>query len=363
MIWKFFDKDGVTAFHKLHHRSLIWSDYFKERNIPPHYAILISCDATKPVDYQKVVDEWNSIASQASVALPRLTVSTAEAYFDRVRGKNTRFEKVEGERPDLWLYIHGPAHYEDTKYKRDAAVLLPAAESFTTFSGLIDNDLDKYPHDAFDRAWMASIYPDHGLGGKNGEITDAIFKDSLKCARDLGESLLGSALERIVEEVDVRTGQWVVFNDLTWERDRLVEIAISKHKAVVRDEAGNVVPSQIKTVGEQNYVVFMAQKVPSMGFRSYKIEEGKNAPGEENRCLISDNSLENVYYKALLGNGGIVSLYDKELGREIIHTSKFACGDIVELGYNGNGAGEFTRVTDVTPGILLRLAYLTLIGE
>lgn len=356
MIWKFFDKDGVTAFHKLHHRSLIWSDYFKERNIPPHYAILISCDATKPVDYQKVVDEWNSIASQASVALPRLTVSTAEAYFDRVRGKNTRFEKVEGERPDLWLYIHGPAHYEDTKYKRDATVLLPAAESFTTFSGLIDNDLDKYPHDAFDRAWMASIYPDHGLGGKNGEITDAIFKDSLKCARDLGESLLGSALERIVEEVDVRTGQWVVFNDLTWERDRLVEIAISKHKAVVRDEAGNVVPSQIKTVGEQNYVVFMAQKVPSMGFRSYKIEEGKNAPKEEKQFVVSDNSLENVYYKALLGNGGIVSLYDKELGREIIHTSKFACGDIVELGYNGNGAGEFTRVTDVTPGDITPLS-------
>ena len=277
MIWKFFDQDAVTAFHKLHHRTQLWSDYFKKHQIPPHYAILMSCDATKPVDYQPVIDEWNKIADASDIPLPHLKASTAEAYFEAVRGENTQFEKIAGERPDLWLYIHGPAHYEATKYKREAAVLLPAAESFTTFAACLRNELSSYPRRAFDRAWMASIYPDHGLGGKNGEITDAIFEDSLKVGRDEGQKLLSDALQQITEEVNTQPDNYIVFNDLTWE----------------------------------------------------------------------------------LGNGGIVSLYDKELGKELIHSSKFACGDVVELGYTGNGAGEFTRITDVTPGDIIPLSSFT----
>ena len=30
LIWKFFDKDGVTALHKLHHRTQLWSEYYKQ---------------------------------------------------------------------------------------------------------------------------------------------------------------------------------------------------------------------------------------------------------------------------------------------------------------------------------------------
>lgn len=356
MIWKFFEKDGVTAFHKLHHRSQIWGDYFKERQIPPHYAILMSCDATKPVDYQKVIDEWNQIASQSAIPLPRLECSTAEAYFEKLHGSNTRFERIAGERPDLWLYIHGPAHYEATRYKRQAGILLPAAESFSTFSGLVDRDLSGYPRGLFDRAWMASIYPDHGLGGKNGEITDAIFEDSLKTARDLGESLVNEAFRKLVKQVDIPANRWVVFNDLTWKRDKRVEIEISRDKALVRDDNGNAVPTQIRTEGDKRYAVFLAQDVPSMGYRTYELVEGKSVKNEQEKVVVSSNSFENRYYKAVLGNGGIVSLYDKIVGKEVAHTSKFACGDVIEAGYTGNGAGEFTRVTDLTPGDITSLS-------
>jgi hypothetical protein len=49
--------------------------------------------------------------------LPKLKNSTAEEFFELVSAGNASFEKVEGERPDLWLYIHGPAHYEATLLK------------------------------------------------------------------------------------------------------------------------------------------------------------------------------------------------------------------------------------------------------
>ena len=92
---------------------------------------------------------------------------------------------------------------------------------------------------------MASIYPDHGLGGKNGEITDAIFEDSLKVGRDLGQSMLNDALEQIVSEVNTRKGNYVVFNDLSWNRSKWVEVPVSSARALVRDEQGNKVASQV----------------------------------------------------------------------------------------------------------------------
>ena len=83
---------------------------------------------------------------------------------------------------------------------------------------------------------------------------------------------------------------------------------------------------------------------------------GKKFKSENDEILISNNSFENLYYRAVLGNGGIVSLYDKILGKDVIHTSKFACGDVLELGYTGNGAGEFTRITDLTSGDITPLS-------
>lgn len=354
MIWKFFDKDAVTAFHKLHHRTLLWNDYYKKHQIPPHYAILISCDGTKPVDFQSLIDEWNHIVDLAEVQLPRLKSSTAEEYFKTVQSENSNFEKICGERPNLWLYIHGPAHYESTSYKRESAVSLPAAETFTTFSCLLQNNLNTYPHNLFDRAWKASIYPDHGLGGKNGEVTDQIFLDSLKVSRNIGKDMLNASLKLITNEANVEAGEYLIFNDRTWSRTDLVQIETNYDKVRVLDAQGKEVCSQLtKDSLGRNVIAFFAENVPSMGYKSYRIKKGKTMKGSSRQ--IGSNFYENTFYKVQLGNGGIVSLIDKKIGKDLIHSSKFACGDVIEVGYTGNGAGEFTRVHDVTPGDIVSL--------
>ncbi len=356
--WKFFEKDAVTAFNKLHHRSLLWSDYFSKRNIPPHYAILMSCDATKPTNYRKIINEWNTIVELAEVPLPKLKNSTAEEYFNAVNVPHANFEKVSGERPDLWLYIHGPAHYEATLYKREAAVLLPAAESFTTISKLIDNKLETYPRKSFDRAWMASIYPDHGLGGKNGAITDSIFQDSLKLSRDLGKNLLNNALTAIADKVSGNIGDVVVFNDLTWNRSDMVKVEINSPNFIVKDMLGKTIPSQVIKDHGKLFLAFIAENVPSLGYCTYTLSKGNNNSKGLFSVFKQTNAYENQYYRVLLGDGGIVSLYDKDINRELLHTSKFRGGDILEAGYAGNGAGEFTKVTDLTPGDITSLSSI-----
>jgi alpha-mannosidase len=362
LIWKFFDNGAVNAFHKLHHRAALWSDYYKEHAIPPHYAVLISCDATKPINFSNVINEWNAIVEQAGVPLPRLKNSTSEEFFRMVNTGEARFEKIAGERPNLWLYIHGPAHYEATLLKREAGILLPAAETFCTLNALLDGNLKNYPRAQFDRAWMASIYPDHGLGGKNGDITDKIFEDSLAVARDTGRRLLDESLSAIASKVNTSSDNIIVFNDLTWKRSDIACYELdssAENNVAVKDAAGKEVASQIVTKDGKRILAFQTQDIPSIGYKTYSITKGKTSGQTPGDVTQLSNFYENRYYKILLGDGGIESLYDKELNKELLETSKFKGGDIQEAGYTGNGAGEFTVIKELTPGDLTALSSRT----
>lgn len=349
LMWKFFEKDAVTAFERLHPRSRLWSDYFRSRHIPPHYAVLMSCDATKPVNFAPVIDEWNRIAELAEVELPRLKCSTAEEYLALVDTPEAQMEEVVGERPDLWLYIHGPAHYQQTVAKREAGVLLPAAELFTAVNNVcLDGSWD-YPRAAFDRAWMASIYPDHGLGGKNGEITDRIFGDSLSVARDLGRSLLDASLRKIADRVPEQAGNWVVFNDLQWDRTEVAYLPAGDRPAVVCTSDGRELPVQRVERDGRECLAFVAEGVPSFGYVAYRVKPVAKEPRPVVPAGVEqgDNYYRNAFYDIVLGDGGIVSLYDFEQGCNLAETSRFAFGDILDAGYKGNGAGEFNRIADL----------------
>lgn len=349
LMWKFFEKDAVTAFERLHPRSRLWSDYFRSRHIPPHYAVLMSCDATKPVNFAPVIDEWNRIAELAEVELPRLKCSTAEEYLALVDTPEAQMEEVVGERPDLWLYIHGPAHYQQTVAKREAGVLLPAAELFTAVNNVcLDGSWD-YPRAAFDRAWMASIYPDHGLGGKNGEITDRIFGDSLSVARDLGRSLLDASLRKIADRVPEQAGNWVVFNDLQWDRTEVAYLPAGDRPAVVCTSDGRELPVQRVERDGRECLAFVAEGVPSFGYAAYRVKPVAKEPRPVVPAGVEqgDNFYRNAFYDIVLGDGGIVSLYDFEQGCNLAETSRFAFGDILDAGYKGNGAGEFNRIADL----------------
>ena len=68
---------------------------------------------------------------------------------------------------------------------------------------------------------MAEIYPDHGWGGKNGHITDELFKSKTQFARAEGQKMLDEALRSIPGKIKTpsQKGEPVhVFNALSWKR-------------------------------------------------------------------------------------------------------------------------------------------------
>ena len=157
--------------------------------------------------------------------------SLTEEFLGKIDVPDIKFDSISGERPDLWLYIHGPAHYEAIKAKKAAAISLPAAEIFSSINGMVKGSLKEYPSAELKKGWYKSIYPDHGWGGNHGEITDSIFRASLEEGNATGEKILHQALDELASEVRLRNANSIlVYNDLSWNRNGLVTVDISEKK-------------------------------------------------------------------------------------------------------------------------------------
>ena len=343
---KIFDADAITAIHEMAKILKSWNSYYRERNIPAHYGAVMSADAGGPKYYKEVIEGWNEIAKNAGIHMPEIHHSTALEFLQEVNVPEAKIDSIYGERPNLWLYIHGAAHYQAAKAKKEAAVNIPSAEIFNTINCQLENDFSKYPQAELDKAWFNAIFPDHGWGGKHGEITDSIFRAALETGNEIGKKLLNESLNKISDKIDLTESQNViVFNDLSWSRDGFASTDISHLKGnewVVVDNKGKEVPTQLVQSEGKKELVINIDEIPSIGYKTYSIKKGKRqAPA----ITVAPNYCDNQFYTMSLGKGGITSLFDKSLNKEVFNTTTMAAGDLFHMGYSGNGAGEFVIIT------------------
>ena len=234
--------------------------YYRKLALPPVFCLVNSTDFSKPTDFNPLISFWNSQTSAgtnldlAALKPPVMAYIPFTRFFDRIAKGQESIPTRLGERPDVWLYIHGPTHHWISSLRREAARLLPAAETFTTAACLAKGDFSDWPAKQLDAAWMDEIYMDHGIGGKNGHITDRVFYDKILNARDTGRALLDKALSALAAQVKAPAAGTpvTVFNTLSWTRSDPVEIALPESVAgpvQVVDGAGKPVPCQLTTLG------------------------------------------------------------------------------------------------------------------
>ena len=336
-----------------------WNKYFSQRKINPELQFLYSHDFATPPDYDAFFKDWNS--KSASLNKPTIKYSTATEWFKAVTIGNPVFDKITGERPDVWLYIHGPSHQRALKASREGSRLLTAAEKFATFDALQKGSFKDYPQAAFTRAWENAIYPDHGWGGKHGDMTDRTFRTVYETARSIASEILEKSMGNIASRIHFsKNGIPVtVFNTLSWERTDIVKFTLDvegnpENSFRLVDQNGNEIPYQLidehQISGNRDEVItflFVAEKVPSIGYKTYYLEKGK-PDAVSNGFKIDNHNYENNYYKAEFVNGGIKSLYDKELSVNLMNTEKFLGAELFTMQSVGNGAGEFTDVQQPT---------------
>jgi alpha-mannosidase len=336
-----------------------WSGYYASHGLPAEYPLLNSVDFSQPTDFGPLIAQWNGAGAALRPARPEMRYSTAREFFEAVDAKTARLETITGERPGLWLYIHGPTHHGAISAAREAARLLPAAEAFGTVRALLEGGFASYPAQRLAAAWQAAIYPDHGWGGKEGQITDRLFRKKYEFARDEGRAVLDDALAAIAGRVKTDPGKefpLVVFNSLSWPVTAPVSAAAPAGavRCDVRDAGGNERPCQLRPHGAAGSgrgpaIEFIADDVPALGYKTFYLVEEKaaEAPPQVSPA-VEPSVVENRFYRLRLVPGGVASLFDKELGREVLDTRKFLGFEVFTMRSVGNGAGEFGRVQQPT---------------
>jgi alpha-mannosidase len=339
-----------------------WTGYYAPRSLPAEYPLLNSVDFSQPTDFGPLMAYWNGgdrPAPQGGAAKPVMQYSTARKFFEALDVKTAKLETITGERPGLWLYIHGPTHHWAITAAREAARLLPAAEAFSTVRSLLEGSFAGYPAKRLEAAWMAEIYPDHGWGGKEGQVTDRLFRKKYEFARDEGRAILDDALAALAGRVKLDPAKGlplVVFNSLSWPVTAPAAAAVPpgpKRYRVVdpegRDRPFQRLPHGMSGPNRGPAIEFMADDVPALGYKTFYLVPDETSPTPPRDPAVAEPQVvENRFYRIRLVPGGVAGLFDKELGREVLDTGKFLGFEVFTMRSIGNGAGEFGRVQQPT---------------
>lgn len=330
----------------------------------------------KPVqNLEPFMRRWNEIGFIAAegrkkrkVELPKIIFSTADEFFAQVEKTTMPKKTIKGERPNMWVYIHGPSHQKALKASREGDILITQAEKFATVNALLEGTFKNYPEAKLKNAWESKIYPDHGWGGKGGDVTDNVFLQKFLYARAEAKQIVESSLREISGKIqfDPSLGSpVVVFNSLGWDRTDHVglDIKFDEGEAFgiqISNTLNEVVPHQISKVEHYDdgsiksaKVQFVAKLVPSLGYDTYYVKSSVADPGTPKSGF--EKILENDFYRLQFGNGGLHQIFDKELDRNLIDSQKFMAGEIFAMNSIGNGAGEFSEVQQPDTGFFDRL--------
>ncbi len=129
--------------------------------------------------------------------------------------------------------------------------------------------------------------------------------------------------------VKTRDDSIAVFNSLSWARSGIVETDLPDGTTLVDGSTGAEIPLEILRKGKgislpgfgpgSVRVRFMAARVPAVGYKLYTIVPKKRTASLE----IRGNILENEFYRLTLdpSSGAIASVFDKQLGRELVDSS------------------------------------------
>ncbi len=224
--------------------------------------------------------------------------------------------------------------------KKNADRLLATAEKLSALAFLADSAC-AYPALRLRRAWDALVCNDeHGYGVSNYSgrtIYDTWLQKRawIKHADDAARGESERALKALALNVETRGESVLVFNPNLQKVSAQVECALPEslnEKTLVLDASGSQVPS----VFENGKLKFLADNIPSFGYALYTLESGE-VQKIERRASDSPPEIENEFYRVKFGaNGAMVSVFDKELGRELLRQASARGANVLVYSKDAN---------------------------
>jgi hypothetical protein len=286
-----------------------------------------------------IVREWN-----AQFEYPRLAFAGFGEALEKISaGVENRLPVVRGDGGPYWEDgIASDAAYAAIERENERRAV--SAEKLSTIAALVD-PRSHPPRSALDSMWDSIFVMNEHTWGWGRSVTEPHSEDSERelaykrlravMARDRVDYVLDRAMTTIAGSVETPARALVVFNTLNWRRDGWVEFDLQKTRELVDLETRRVVPVEVLH-DEPAYqrVRFMAHAVPPMGYRTFHVRD--KAPSQTASTTTSaktstntssptaqPEAIENDFYRVRLDaeSGSIRSIYDKQLGRELVDSS------------------------------------------
>lgn len=292
-------------------------------------------------------------------------------YF-QVAAKTPGIPTISGEIPSSWANIITSM----TPYwpsAMSAADMLTTAEKFAAINDALG--LATYPQAEFDHLWRKALESmDHNNFGQGGDFGDARKVGYAQAAILQGGQILRESLRNIAERVQHRNTRGtaiVVFNPLNWTRDDVVTAHVSMYGDVAPgdigdyrksmrlvDSEGTSIPFDVEGYAEVLSrgvnVVFVAPKVPSLGYKTFYLEPAPvepRAPAAQiamdddlektnPRRVVGNDTLENAFYRVTVDRAtGLVEIFDKDLGHDVAK-------DLTTVGVEERGGNALNSIPE-----------------
>ena len=277
------------------------------------------------------VREWNS-----RWAWPKLSLSTMSAFFRDLERRYAPSIPVHRMGwPDYWTDGVASTAFETGLNRLSHNEILTAEKLAASVAALDPGPA--YPGEEIREAYRAMMLFDEHTWGAHNSISApgselargqwALKSAFAYAAHEAAGTLVSQGMTALAAKMTSgETAGIAVFNPLSWPRTGVVRIDlpawVRKLKGrfrLVDSRSGAPVNAQIL---DDNEMLFAARDVPSLGYALFRVEEGDPppAPPAFPRFVEGDRSIENAFFKVVVDpvSGGVASLFDKELGLELV---------------------------------------------
>jgi hypothetical protein len=298
-------------------------------------------------------DNWNK-----SYAYPRLRYATFPDFFHYVEehfGKDLPTYKGDG--GGYWEDGIGSDAYFAAMDRRNQHRAL-SAEVLSTLTHSLDANLNP-PVGLFDDIWRNIILfaehtwasynsvsqPDHDETVKQLRVKD----DRAERATLEIDDVMNRSLSQLADRIHVPSNTLVVFNSLNWRRDIPVEVDLLEHPTLTDLTTQKDVPLQVLEKKQRFLRVrFLAKGLPAVGYKCFRITYGEQGGPIEQ--MTRGRMVENRFYRVEADpqSGAVTTIYDKQLGRDIVdHRSPYQFGEYL---YVTGGDGD-TQMINPFPAL------------
>lgn len=265
--------------------------------------------------------------------------STPTAFFAEINKNTDKLETVKGTLPTMFTGTF-TTHQDYKQFNRQVEDALYDCEVLNVISWLGGNGFKSSFKDVWEKL-LFNQFHDIAWGATTTNVDDAVLVDLKYCKRKLKKirDKLSIGIGRnckFTEEVGAVN--WIVFNTLPWEREGIVAFEFESGLHSLNNGQLGLFDQQNNYLGEiirrgsprikQNFrtepVMAKVPKIPGCGHKTFKI---KNIPTKNSTFPAQLSVINNNYFYIEMNpaTGGIRSLFDKTLNRELIKQGEDIC--------------------------------------